>query len=118
MNRMRELNKKNFFQTKNKKRRPEDFNTFEIGLVLGGAVSAGTYTAGVLDYLFEALEAWEAAKKKEAQLPLSQRKIPPHNVKINVIAGGSAGGMIAAMRRGHRSRSFRIERRGPGPLPR
>ena len=94
---MRELNKKNFFQTKNKKRRPEDFNTFEIGLVLGGAVSAGTYTAGVLDYLFEALEAWEAAKKKEAQLPLSQRKIPPHNVKINVIAGGSAGGMIAAM---------------------
>lgn len=72
-------------------------DAFEIGLVLGGAVSAGTYTAGVLDFLFEALEAWGAAKKQEAGLPLSQRKIPPHNVKINAVAGGSAGGMIAAI---------------------
>jgi hypothetical protein len=28
----------------------------------GGAVSAGAYTAGVLDFLIEALEEWENAK--------------------------------------------------------
>ena len=28
---------------------------FEIGLVLAGAVSAGAYTAGVIDFLLEAL---------------------------------------------------------------
>ena len=29
--------------------------TFELGLVLGGTVSAGAYTAGALDFLIEAL---------------------------------------------------------------
>mgnify|MGYP003342307022 CR=1 FL=1 len=29
---------------------------FKIGLVMAGAVSAGAYTAGVLDFLLEALE--------------------------------------------------------------
>ena len=72
-------------------------STFEIGLVLGGAASAGSYHAGVMDFLIEALEAWEAAKKEEKELPEKQRIIPPHNVKINVIAGSSAGGMVAAM---------------------
>ncbi|MCU0286706.1 MAG: patatin-like phospholipase family protein [Acidobacteria bacterium] len=80
-----------------KKKMETKSNAFEIGLVLGGAASAGSYTAGVLDFLFEALESWEAAKKDENELPKKQRKIPPHNVKIDVIAGGSAGGMIAAM---------------------
>ena len=28
--------------------------TFELGLVLGGTVSAGAYTGGVLDFLIEA----------------------------------------------------------------
>jgi predicted patatin/cPLA2 family phospholipase len=37
----------------------EEFPVFKIGLVLAGAVSAGAYTAGVVDFLFEALEAWE-----------------------------------------------------------
>jgi predicted patatin/cPLA2 family phospholipase len=31
--------------------------TFELGLVLGGTVSAGAYTAGALDFLLQALEA-------------------------------------------------------------
>jgi len=74
--------------------------TFEIGLVMGGAVSAGAYTSGVLDFLFETLDAWEAAKKREDTLPRNEKKIPPHNVKISVVAGGSAGGMIAAISAG------------------
>ena len=32
--------------------------SFEIALVLGGTVSSGAYTAGVLDFLVEALDAW------------------------------------------------------------
>jgi hypothetical protein len=63
---------------------------FEIGLVLAGAVSAGAYTAGVMDFLLEALEAWNKAKE-------AGERVPMHNVKIKVITGASAGGMTAAM---------------------
>lgn len=63
---------------------------FEIGLVLAGAVSAGAYTAGVMDFLLEALEAWDKAKAEN-------KNVPMHNVKIKVITGASAGGMTAAM---------------------
>ena len=31
---------------------------FEIGLVMAGAVSAGAYTAGVVDFLIRALDQW------------------------------------------------------------
>ena len=37
-------------------------NTFQIGLALAGAISAGAYTAGVLDFLFQALDEWERAR--------------------------------------------------------
>jgi predicted acylesterase/phospholipase RssA len=67
-----------------------DKKNFEIGLVLAGAVSAGAYTAGVMDFLLEALEEWNKAKEEG-------KKIPMHNVKIKVITGASAGGMTAAM---------------------
>jgi hypothetical protein len=73
--------------------------TFEIALVLAGAVSAGAYTAGVLDFLFEALEAWYA--RKAAGTP----DTPPHDVVIRVITGSSAGaitGAIAAAALGYR----------------
>lgn len=63
---------------------------FEIALVLAGAVSAGAYTAGVIDYLLDALEKWNEAKESGAD-------VPKHNVRIKVIAGASAGGMTAAM---------------------
>ena len=36
--------------------------TFHLGINMAGAVSAGAYTAGVLDFLTEALEEWYAAK--------------------------------------------------------
>lgn len=66
---------------------------FEIGLVMAGAISAGCYAAGVLDYLFEALDAWEKAKKLDPT-------VPQHKVRIRVIAGASAGGMNAAIAAG------------------
>jgi hypothetical protein len=38
--------------------------TFELAVVMAGAISAGAYTAGVMDFLFEALDAYEDAKRK------------------------------------------------------
>ena len=38
--------------------------TFELGLVMAGAISAGAYSAGVADFLFEALDAYEEEKRK------------------------------------------------------
>jgi predicted acylesterase/phospholipase RssA len=36
-------------------------NVFRLGIVLNGTVAAGAWTAGVLDALIEALDAWETA---------------------------------------------------------
>ena len=36
--------------------------TFRIGICMAGAVSAGAFTAGVMDYLMEALGDWEEKK--------------------------------------------------------
>jgi len=58
--------------------------TFELGLVLGGTVSAGAYTAGALDFLLEALEGWHADS-------------PPHKVVIKTVAGSSGGAVCAAI---------------------
>jgi hypothetical protein len=60
---------------------------FRIGLCLAGAVSAGAYTAGVIDYLIEALQEWQ--KRKDQQTP----NTPLHNIQIPIIGGASAGGM-------------------------
>lgn len=49
--------------------------TFELGLVMAGAVSGGAYAAGVVDFLFEALTAWEAAKQADPD-------VPDHRVEI------------------------------------
>jgi predicted acylesterase/phospholipase RssA len=65
----------------------EKDETFYLGLCMAGAVSAGAYTAGVLDYLIEALETWE--KKK------GNKNVPAHNVVIPVTGGASAGGMTS-----------------------
>lgn len=64
---------------------------FEVGLVLGGTVSAGAYTAGFLDFLIEALDAWTVAK--EAADPLA----PPHRLVLKVTTGASGGGVNAAI---------------------
>lgn len=57
---------------------------------MAGAISAGAYTAGVLDFLTEALDSWEHAKRCGEPVPL-------HEVSIEVLSGASAGGMCAAI---------------------
>jgi len=66
-------------------------NIFEIGLVMAGAVSAGAYTGGVIDFLLQALSEWDQAKKSGSD------EAPPHKVQLKVLTGASAGGMTAAM---------------------
>lgn len=60
---------------------------FEIGLALSGAISAGAYTAGVIDFLVQALQAWEDARPDA----------PRHKVRIRTIAGASAGAITGAI---------------------
>ncbi len=63
----------------------------ELGLVMAGAVSAGAYTAGVVDFLVQALEEWHNARAQ------GDETAPPHEVCIRIVSGASAGGMTAAM---------------------
>lgn len=75
--------------------------TFKIGIAMAGAVSAGAYTAGVIDYLLETLEKWDRAKKLNEEIgednPMYDFSVPMHDVVIEVIGGASAGGMTAAI---------------------
>lgn len=57
---------------------------------MAGAVSAGAYTAGVLDFLIEALDEWYAAKDRGDA-------VPGHDLSLDVFSGASAGGMCAAI---------------------
>lgn len=84
----------------------EQKETFHLGLTMAGAVSAGAYTGGVMDYLFEVLDKWEKAKKaKEEGLEkvtidgkeIELKYVPEHNVVIDAIGGTSAGGMTTVM---------------------
>jgi predicted acylesterase/phospholipase RssA len=63
---------------------------FKIGINMAGAISAGAYTAGVLDFLIQALDEWEAAKQRADA-------VPRHQVSLEVFSGASAGGMCAAI---------------------
>ncbi len=64
--------------------------TFHLGLCMAGSISAGAYTAGVMDYLIEALENWEQSKKHD-------QSVPGHQVVIDLLCGSSGGGMTGAM---------------------
>jgi predicted acylesterase/phospholipase RssA len=57
---------------------------------MAGAVSAGAYTAGVLDFLTEAMDEWNKARQRGDI-------VPAHDVSIEVFSGASAGGMCAAI---------------------
>lgn len=57
----------------------QEKTAFEIGLVLSGAVSAGAYSSGVIDFLIEALDNWYQQKQVQQQLhgdDYSQWEIP------------------------------------------
>jgi len=70
---------------------PADETEFQLGLSLGGTVSAGAYTAGVVDFLIEALDAW--ARAREDGDPLA----PPNRVVLKLITGASGGGVNGAI---------------------
>jgi Patatin-like phospholipase len=83
---------------------PWKANEFKIAINMAGAVSAGAYTAGVLDFLTEALEEWEKAKiafrthlANSAATGALPNPVPLHNVSIEAFSGASAGGMCSAI---------------------
>ena len=77
-------------------------NQFKLGINMAGAVSAGAYTAGVIDFLVEALEEWQT-RKDALRAWLAQpvgaapELVPLHDVSIEIFSGASAGGMCAAI---------------------
>jgi len=66
-------------------------NVFHLGLCMAGSISAGAYTAGVIDYLHEALENWQDEKDK------NNLSVPDHDVVIDLLGGASGGGITAAL---------------------
>jgi len=74
--------------------------TFRISLAMAGAVSAGAYTAGVLDFLIEALDEWQKAKDENRKTngdDTASWDVPSHDVDLHALVGSSAGGICAAL---------------------
>src|SRR4030095_522948 len=67
-------------------------NVYEIGLAMAGAISAGAYSAGVGDFLFQALHERELAKHDNRR-----DSVPNHSVCVRAAAGASAGSITAAL---------------------
>jgi hypothetical protein len=65
--------------------------TFEITLAMAGAISAGAYSGGVIDFLFEAIDEWYKLRQE------APNDYPSHNVSINAISGASAGAITGAL---------------------
>jgi hypothetical protein len=65
---------------------------FQIALAMSGAISAGAYTAGVFDFLIQALDEWEKARNGP-----DASTIPNHFVGIKAMSGASAGAIVAAI---------------------
>ena len=77
----------------------DDAQVFQIGLTMAGAISAGAYTAGVLETLLEAMDLhnnrYERGQAGEPDPPGDP--FPKHKVVLRVISGTSAGGMSAGL---------------------
>lgn len=69
---------------------PDD-RVFNVGLTMAGAISAGAYTAGVFDFLIQALSEWEKTKTSAPE------SVADHRCAITAISGASAGGMTAVL---------------------
>ncbi len=76
---------------------PREEGVFRLGLVLNGAVSAGAWTAGALDFLVEALDFWEDKKRQDRERGDGQATVPDHEVKVGIAGGASGGGLCAAL---------------------
>ena len=63
---------------------------FTLGLSLAGGISAGAYVAGALDFIVEALDAFQKAKEA------GDAMAPPHDVLVKTVCGASAGALTAA----------------------
>ncbi len=70
---------------------------FQLALTMAGAVSAGAYTAGVMDFFIEALDAWYEQVAKEVSLAPKERTVPWHKVQLRAVSGASAGSMCGAI---------------------
>ena len=70
---------------------PGDTPIFRLGLVMAGAISAGAYTGGVVDFLIQALDEWEKVKADR------NAAVPRHQVEIPVMSGASAGAITSAI---------------------
>lgn len=94
-----------------------DADVFEIGLVLAGAVSAGAYTAGVIDYLLESLDNFEREQRTFRETNPNPRnwQFPGHRVKIRIVTGASAGGMCGAIMATHAGSQYPTINSDPGP---
>ena len=85
--------------------RASDANVFEIGVSMSGAISAGAYTAGVFDFLIQALDEWDKKKAEVAEslakgdmtAEEADRVLPRHSVGLKVLTGASAGAITAAI---------------------
>jgi hypothetical protein len=75
---------------------------FRLAINMAGAISAGAYTAGVLDFLTEALEEWQKAKDA-FRIQMTNHAssmtdvVPLHEVQLDAMTGALAGGMCAAI---------------------
>jgi hypothetical protein len=69
---------------------------FQVGLAMSGAISAGAYTAGVFDFLIQALDEWERARAN-GSADVESGSVPSHFVGIKVMSGASAGAITAAI---------------------
>jgi hypothetical protein len=67
-----------------------DQSCFRIALCMSGAISAGAYTAGVVDFLIQALAEREVFRRRSGDAA-------GHDVRIVAMTGASAGGMTTAM---------------------
>jgi hypothetical protein len=81
---------------------------FEIGLAMAGAISAGAYSAGVLDFLLQALAEWERARQ-------AGEAVPDHRVVIKVVSGASAGAITGALGAVALAGGLKLDDNGPTP---
>ncbi|MBD0274483.1 MAG: hypothetical protein ICV73_21430, partial [Acetobacteraceae bacterium] len=76
---------------------PREEGVFRLGLVLNGTVAAGAWTAGVLDFLVEALDLWEDRKRADRERGDGRPTVPDHELRVGIAGGASGGGICAAL---------------------